>query len=381
MVAASDRHFGYTVELCDRDWQPVSLLRNWTDLTYVERFLEVGAGKVNALSTEENRANTQPGATVLVKQFGQVVQAGLLEPHDSGAFGTGTLALDWKDTTVYLSDRYAFQAPNRTTAEQGAYEFDTHSGYTSTVISNFVSVNAGAAARDDRRVRGLVVGEDRLLGPQITSQARMVNLLSHIRGLAVAGGVGFRVRFDDRNHVFEVFSAQDLSDVIVFAASSHSVVSYSNGWNPPTSTVVIAGGKGEGTARVFVEVTSNEAINQAARWGRRIEAFKDSSGAEVDPLIADARTQLYQSGETLEATFKVSQHAPGGMAAVGDLVTLVLRSGETVIRPVREKTTKVDSSGVAVETVAGDFSASSSSGVTFTTDGWIRAVQQYRATR
>lgn len=367
------------IEVCDSSWHPLGELADWDQLTTVHRVCDVGTGAVDAAATPANRALIERGSTVLVSVAGVVRQAGLISQFGEDEQSQQVLKLSWVDPLAYLGAERAFPNPGTATG-QGPEEFDRRQGYASTVILGFVAANVGPAARSERRAPGLTVGVDVLAGQYLTAavEARWDNLLDVCRNAAIPNGVVFSVSTVDRAHTFGVRPVRDLSADVVFSRRLNNLGAGSWSVKAPAATAVIALGKGEGPARTVVVVTSPESLVQEASWGRRFTYVHESSSADTESLIAEARRQLSEKGETVEASYQVldGTFTFGVDYGAGDLVAVHPDGlSEPVVKPVREVTESWSvAAGYRVVPVVGDYQATSSTGQAFKTRELIRTV-------
>ncbi len=162
---------------------------------------------------------------------------------------------------------------------------DVYTGRASGAILHYIGANVGDAALPARRYgyEWLQLPADPNLGETIEARARFDNLLTLLADIAVWGGVVFG--FDGAALVIREAVAQprELSESLGTA----SKVSWS--YAAPKATSVVAGGAGEGTARVIVQVQSSAAI---AVHGWREVFLNDARFSNVESLTERARAAL-----------------------------------------------------------------------------------------
>lgn len=369
-----------TVEICDPFYTPLGLLRDWDSLEFVDRFCDVGSGKVDAVASDFNRELVSFGHTVQVKRDGVVESAGPLVFGEDRS-STVVLKVDWKNTLTYLDRRLVLPAPQvQMNMEPGVLSAadDPRSGRTSSVIRGFVDANCGPSALPYRRAPGLVMGPDLGAGAYLSAAVlgRFDNLLVLCRQLAMSGGVGFGVDTDDRQHTFNVYAVRDLADEVVFSQETHNVAESNFQVTGPTATRFYAGGKGDGIDREYAMVMTADSLADEAVWGL-VEAFYSDQSSDGESFTAAASRELGLRGASIAASF-----TPAGSTLVygedyllGDLVTCVLRPGLSVVKPIREVTRKVSvSGGRTVVPIAGDYAANSGTTAQFQTRELIRVV-------
>lgn len=387
--AARDEFYARTtVEICSPDYTPQGLLRDWDSVEAIDRYGDVGQGQLECAGSDWNRELVQPGATVIVRRDGEVIQAGPLEFEEELRGNSVSMPVSWKDQNVYLDERLVWPDPTSEISGTGApvaKATDDRLGYTTSVIIGYVNGNCGPGALSFRRAPGLTMGADPGAGVylDVPVQARYDNLLTLMRQLAITGAVAFAVNTNDRTHTFNCWQIENLADDVVFSAQTHNVADSKFSAAAPTATAVIVGGKGEDILRSFAFVTSPDSLVDAATW-RYVEAFRDDRSADGASMIAGAQRDLSEKGSTISATFTPTNTGLkyGRDYRLGDLVMCILRPGLSVIKPVREVTrTYSVANGYQVVPVAGDYGATSSTGEQFHARELIRTVAALKATR
>lgn len=325
----------------------------YRSLTVVQRYCDVGTWRITAPLTPQHAQAAAEGWRVVVAPTDgstTVITSGYVEYADlelgtreatSGRRTVPTLTLSGRDDTAVLADRLAWPTPSAALdAQTSAY--DVRTGQASTVMRGYVLDNAGSSARTERRVPGLLVQTDPLIGAQVTGRARFDVLLDLLRGLAVAGGIGFRVRYSPAtgNKIFEMYTPRDLRGPARFSAPSGAVRYLRYTLAAPTATTVVAGGRGEETARQFIGITDPAA---EAAWQRRIETFLDyRSASDTDDgaeLTQAAQRRLAESTATRSVTMipvDTPQMTYGRDYGLGDRVTVDVGHGITVDQVVTE---------------------------------------------
>ncbi len=356
----------HVIEIADRDYTPLGRLRRWDSLETVERYCDIGEGKVDCTPTGWNRELVAAGRNVIVREFGRVVSAGPLEfGEDQG--DSLRMTVDWKDDIVRLNERLAYVDPSRHPVGKLSRASDDRRGPTTTVIMGYVNDNIGPGALMDRRVPGLVMGTDIRGGAYLNAavQARFDNLLVLVRQLATTGGVRFSMSLAGRGLVFACTEVEDLSDRVSFSlrvrrrptAGNLRTAAYR--FKAPTATRIVAGGAGEDAERVFLIAQSAESLADEQLW-RRVEYFRDDRSAEGDSLAANALRDLAEKGSTLSAEFTTADRnlLQGRDYPLGSFVSCVLRPGLTVVKPILEVRRTVSvSGGVQIVPTAGDYGA------------------------
>lgn len=164
---------------------------------------------------------------------------------------------------------------------------DNRTGIASTVLSQYVNVNAGPGAIARREVPGLTIAPDPLVGSTVSGAGRWdTSLLAFLQPLAESGGIGFRVVQSGNGLQFQPYAVTDRSRSVKFSQALGNLAGVQYSITAPKANYVYVGGTGTGQSRVIKEYSDNDSI---ARWGRIEGEFVDRSDT------SDA-TQLQQAG-------------------------------------------------------------------------------------
>lgn len=243
------------------------------------------------------------------------------------------------DDMICLKDRLAHPQPASSVPPYSSQEQDVRTATTgSTVLRDYVFVNAADAAIPARQTYGLTVGGDPLVGTEITGRARWQVLLDFLTGLALeAGGLGFRVVKIGTALEFQVYQPTDKSGTVKFSVDLGSLGSYSFGKSRPDTNYVFVGGAGEGTARTIVE--SQDPVDMVL-WGRRIESFADRRDTAVADELSSAGAKALAEGQGKTRLEFTPVDIDGAMYRIdynlGDMVTAVL--DEQIVEVIRQVT-------------------------------------------
>lgn len=178
---------------------------------------------------------------------------------------------------------------------------DAQSGTASTVILHYVNVNAGPGAPAARQVFGLALAADPLVGTSIDESERFTNLLAAIQQHAISGGdIGFRVVQTDVGVLtFSIYQPATQSNAI-FSRELGNLLDAVYTLDGPTGNEYVAGGGGNGTARVFV---SQDDSTSETTWGRVEGDFIDARDTSDTTVIGQRiAAQLAQDAEQTNLT-------------------------------------------------------------------------------
>ncbi len=273
--------------------------------TLIPRHLRVGRWSVTAKLTER---------TAIIGKGWRVVFDGGPEPGFGGPVGEfdikfgdesgrniqPTITLSGPDDMCAINERLAYPDPTNQATSQGAFAYDVRTGVGSTVILAYIARNAGHLAVTGRPTPSFNTNiTDPLVGATVSGKARFSALLDEVvRPLAEQADLRAWVTSTTSGartlHIDEVL---DLTSKARFSMALGNLKTLRYKLQAPSATAVIGGGRGEETAREFVEQTDAGAI---ADW-RRIESFYDyraasdsDSGVE---LTAGTAKQLADSAE------------------------------------------------------------------------------------
>lgn len=261
-----------------------------------------------------NRLRPGGGVVLLDDETGNTLLSGPMRRRTRTAAADGpvrTLAAEGATDELHLKLN-VLPDPSQPDTGQTTVESYIHPGgpaAAETVLRRLVNLQAGPGAIVQRRVAGLILAaaNSPAVGGLVTAKVRYEpGLLETLHELAVAGGVRWRVLWQDGALVFQVYLPRDRSRRIRLSRRAGSLRSYTDTESAPDVTDVTVLGGGDGTARV----TRHRAITDPAAlaWGVRIEATEDqrqaSDTAELDQAgdaaLADgaaARTLEVEVGE------------------------------------------------------------------------------------
>lgn len=227
---------------------------------------------------------------------------------------------------IWLKRRVASPSPGESSPPYSVQASDVRSGLASTVLSQFVDVNAGPSAVPTRRVPGLTIATDPLIGANVKGEARWDNLLAMLQPLATSGGVGFRVvQVSAGSLQFQVFAPKDHTGDIKYSVDLGNLASFEYDSTAPDANYEYVGGNGTGTARTIQEISDTDSIGV---WGRFEGDFIDqSSTTDTTQLTQAGNDALAQGGEQASVTITPIESANqryGYEYGLGDKITVIL---------------------------------------------------------
>lgn len=264
----------------------------------IPRFNDVGSWQLELdYRSRMAAALAQPGYGIEVwRRDTDLVMSGPLIKFEREKRGDrNRLVVSGRDDNVWLQRRLASPQPATAAPPYSTTEHDVRTAVASTVLRQYVDVNLGPSAVVGRRVSGLTLAADPVLGPSITGRARWQNLLELLQGLAVAGGgLGFRVRKSGGGLVFNIYQPTDKSASVRFTEDLGTLAGFRYTREVPELTYDVIGGGGEGTARTIREAQDAAGL---LLWGR-IERFDDRRDTTVaGELDQDLAKNLAEGAE------------------------------------------------------------------------------------
>lgn len=280
----------WTIYLRNRGLEREGQVDDFSRLEAVPRFNDVGTWTLDIDGRARHVQALAPagyGIELVNDDTGDTIISGPMRHRAWNVDGDSRmLTVSGVDDNIWLKRRLAHPQPATAAPPYNAAEHDVRSGLVSTVLREYVDANAGVGALAVRRVFGLDVDTDPLIGSDVTGRARWQVLLTLLQELAIAGGnVGFRVRQVGTGLRFQVYEPTDLTDSIKISTELGNLYGYKFEAEASAVNYAYVGGGGEGTARVVVE---NGDPAEVIDWGR-IEQWVDrrdtTSTTELDQQI------------------------------------------------------------------------------------------------
>lgn len=335
--------------------QRQALLDDYSKFEAIRRFNRVGTWQIDVSgSSTAGLLLTQPGWGIEVVQEDDTTPAfsgpATAVSRSRGA-STDTVTVSGVDDIIHLEDRLAHPQPGSSAPPYSTTEHDVRTGVCSTILRQYVDVNAGPSAVSQRRV--LTLAGDPVVGSTVTGRARWVNLREFLEGLALSGGgLRFDVEQDAEDLVFRVSMPEDKSDAVKFSLDIGNLGTFDYSASAPSVSYVYCGGNGEGTARTIQEGQNSADI---VDWSRRIERFADRRDTSDTGELGQEITKALEEGKGETGLSFVPVDLPGMTFGVdydlGDRISAVLDDEITeVIREVKV-TQSPDSGLVAVPSI------------------------------
>lgn len=253
----------------------------------------VGGGMLTVSDDDPNVEQlAEDGARIEVKYQGRVEMTGWIEENTGQLPAVeGSTSFAIVDDVVILEDVLGFPNPTLPAEQQGAGDtpdLDAYyvvTGPAETVVKDLVTKNAVA------RGWPVTVAPDLGRGETITVSIRMHPLGDKLWPAITQAGIGVTVRQVGTTLVLDCYENTTYPQSISEESGAIQGGNYSA--FAPTVTRVIAGGAGEGTARIFRQTIDTA---REASYGRRIEAFRDARDADNVPVLFERIAQSLKEG-------------------------------------------------------------------------------------
>ena len=222
------------------------------------------------------------------------------------------------DDGIVLEDTDGWPVPTSPISNQSAAEYATYTGAAETVVKN------AARANFQRLGLPITVATDQGRGSTVPGGVafRFHPLADKLRPAADAAGIGITVRQDGAGLVLDCYEPRTYPHTLSEEAGTITEWSYER--QRATATRAVAGGKGDGTARVFASYVDS---SLEASSGRVREVFKDATDVDTTTALQGRAQQTVTEGApTYGFSVKLSE---SGMfrygekgVRVGDIVTV-----------------------------------------------------------
>ena len=353
-----------TVEVRNADLERVGQLLpvDLVGFEAVPRFNNVGSWRFT-LPADHHLAEAvrATGSGIVVTGPSGVLMSGPMTSvvvERSSSDPAGTLTVEGTDDSILLAQRLAYPTPATADVTAQTTAYDQRSGTASAVMLDYVNANIGPSAPAARKVDVLALADDPNVGSTVYGSARFDVLGELLTGLAAVDGLGFDIRQVGTDLEFSVYEPQDKSGTVRMDIANDTLSSSKFSYSSPGATVAIVAGAGEGTDRVFQQVTTAESLAAQAAWDKRIESFVDQqSTADADELTQAGLEKLAAEGSTI-VSLEVVPSSDTTMAYgvdwnLGDKVTVVV-DDEELTAIVTSAAIRVEADGVYVGATVGN---------------------------
>lgn len=327
---------GLRITVYDKAFQRKGWLGNPESVTVTVGFNIVGTAEVTFPSDHNRAADIlTEGARLVIDYPGldlPLITGPVTGVKGQGPEGQSTVTVTVTDDLSILWETLGWQVPTAVISAQDAAEYRTYTGNAETIIKTMVQEQAIT-----RFGHPLTVAPNLNRGAVIPGgvKIRMHPLAERLFPAVEQAGLGVRVYQSGPALALDVYEPAVYPKVISEAAGTLRTWK----WNRtnPTATHAVAGGQGEGTARVF-RSASDDAL--AALYGRKIEVFADARNGETNEEVDQSSSEVLFEGQPksgLELELSETPYFRYGTVAVGDRVTI--RAGALEISDVMRSVT------------------------------------------
>ncbi len=371
----------YLVLVTDRNLDVVGdPITCWTSIDVTLRFNEPGSGILVCPAHDWVWAQLVDGNRIVVIRNGQILIAGpweerLLERSDDDAnSGAGVVTVHFADDLASLAARNLYPDPLLAPSGQ-TLDFWEFTGNAEGALRTIANDSGGPGALADRQIPKLALGAQNIIGSTVTIKAqRQAQWGGIARQIAdIGGGLGFRIRQQDRTLLFEVYQPEDKSAAVRFSFGLGNLRYVSFERKAPTATAVTVGGQGEAADRAMIERVN---VAEQAVWGRFEKHVARGGSSPLQELQDDGDLALAEGAATNRMTANVSDSPDqqfGTHYKVGDIVSIEAAGGEQIADVVRTVHLQIyATSGEYVAATVGNQSATAD-------PVWLRKVREIDA--
>ncbi|WP_138443515.1 Gp37-like protein [Sinomonas susongensis] len=235
----------------------------------------------------------------------------------AGTSKTSTLTVQIADDVKALDDIFGWPVPTSPISDQSAAAYATYTGPAETILKAVFNANAA-------RALNLTAAPDLGRGAVVPGGVafRFHSLSEKLLPVLDAAGLGVTVRQSGAGRVLDVYVPRTFPHKLSEKAGTITEASWTFGI--PTATREVAGGKGEGTERMFAQYIDTALEDE---YGMRVERFKDATDVDTTAdLTSRAQQDVADNGPKFGFSVKLSesgmfQYGEYGVR-VGDLVTV-----------------------------------------------------------
>jgi hypothetical protein len=322
---------GWTIYVRDQNYRRQGQIDDYREATLTPVYNDVGTWSITLDRRAAQAAKlTTPGwgITVMRRDASAPVFAGPAAYSKSTVTeDEETLQVTGFTDDVWLRRRLVSPSPSES-APPYSNASDDQTGTVSTVLRHYVDVNLGPNAIAPRRLNGLVIAADPLLGSSVSASGRWDGLLEFMQNLAVTGDVGFRIVQSGFALLFQIYRGTDRSGTVKFSRPLETLTGHEYEITAPTNNHAFIGGTGDGVTRVMQQLSDSDSI---ADWGRIEGPLTNSSDtANVTQMTQDGNDALAQ-GAT-QTTLSITPLEKAGVRygidyQLGDTVAVQIEDG------------------------------------------------------
>lgn len=246
----------------------------------------------------------------------------------------GHVTFNIEDDLKVLKEILGWPVPGSPAANQSAAEYRTYTGDAETIIKTAVTENGV----NRLAVPGLSVAPNLNRGEIVPGGVplRMHPLYDQMFPALEQAGIGVQVKQVGSGLLLDVYEPQLYPRTLRVAGRTLKSTKWTR--TRPTSSRVVIGGQGEGTARNFRELVD---AAREAQYGMRAETFRDARDDNTSTVMdARGRETLDENGPKNGLSLDlvgtgIFKYGPGGFH-VGDRVPVDIGNGVVINETIRE---------------------------------------------
>lgn len=367
----------YQIFIRDYNLQVAELVDDFINLTFTRRFNRMGEWELNlkfgnkAAQKLIELVNAQDGSGnplnfgksgILVIRNGSIIFSGPARHLEEDWSDQGhTLKVIGPDDMVWPAMRFGIPGALFSYETTYSSEFYSQTGYADAVIKGLARKQFGVDAPTNRRFTFINIAANANQGySSVASNVRFDNVLDEmIRVADVSEWNGYPIGIQCIQNTsntldFSTYVPPDKSSSVIFSPDLGNIRSYKFIQAGPKANVVMAGDKGQGTARQF-QVAGNGGVQR--RWGVSEDFIDGSQSTNTTKLLQQVHSGLRERDQINSYSFIPNELVKGSMFQtdynLGDKVTFQLR-GKRVSQIVREVKISLSPEGEIIEPVMTD---------------------------
>jgi hypothetical protein len=343
----------FTLEIYDKNFVFKGFIGNPIALTVTPRFNETSTAMVMIDANHKHATTlTTPGCRMVIRKDGMFLMSGKIHlSQGEGPEVSSILTLFVKGDFRLLHQVTGWPVPTSAITSQSGAEYAKYTGNAETIFKNVVSANIV-----NRLGMDVTVASNQNRGATVPDGVsfRFHTLYEKLFPAIEQAGLGVTFEQEGSSILVDVYEPQDFG--FVLTEESGALQNWSWSSEDPTATRVIAGGQGEGTARVFRSV-----VDTALETDHNdvIEIFRDARDADTTTVLTSRAQETLTEGKPKSGfTVKLSetetfQYGKNGLV-VGAMVTVSI-GGVTRTDVLREVTMSLTrDNGVEVTPLVGE---------------------------
>jgi hypothetical protein len=315
----------YVIYVRDANLNKVGQIDLYSKLDMALIFNDVGKWTLSGLDINSNAVAEllKEKAGIIVKRNGKTILSGPASLRNmKWDKTTNEITLSGVDDNVFLRRYLALPVPSG--PPYTASDYDVRTGRAETIMKQYVTDNIGANATKDRKIN-IVNDTDLGMGNVVTARARFDQILQFFQGIANYGGnLGFNVKQVGTSLVFYVYQSKDLSRSVIFSPLLGNLLGFEYSDTDPEANYIIAGGQGEGTARVIIEQGDSDSISSYGRVEEFLDKRQTTDSGEITQAIIDELASKANKMSLSISPFDTDSIAYGKDYNLGDIVTVTL---------------------------------------------------------